>query len=105
MTVATVGDKCPSCGVAYIDHPGLILTCKELQETKAHLAICQDARIAQNLAFDYLAKQCKAAEAERDRYREALERQLEMNVMMEKSPASTLRLIAREALEEKPCTA
>lgn len=30
-------DKCPSCGVKYTDHPGLIPTCKELKELKNEL--------------------------------------------------------------------
>ena len=30
-------DKCPSCGVKYINHPGLIPTCKKLQEYESIL--------------------------------------------------------------------
>lgn len=30
-------DKCPSCGVKYIDHLGLIGTCRELQKLRSEL--------------------------------------------------------------------
>lgn len=49
--------KCPACGVAYVEHLGLIGTCKELQELKALKSrIEQFARdwtvVAESLDYD-----------------------------------------------------
>ena len=56
MSMETINDRCPSCGVAYIDHLGLIGTCRKLQEAVAEL---HRYRVGDLMA-------------ERDRYREAL---------------------------------
>lgn len=43
FTEETKTDKCPSCGIKYINHLGLISTCKELQELKKELKSIQES--------------------------------------------------------------
>ena len=35
----TKGDKCPACGVAWGDHPGLASTCRRLEAARSALQV------------------------------------------------------------------
>jgi hypothetical protein len=66
--------RCPSCGVLYVTHPGLIPTCRELMDARAEVVKFKEEVVRLCLIYNKMENDNKDAAAEVLRLREENDR-------------------------------